>query len=90
MSWEVNLGVSGHDSNVFYNGEKVSGIQKLEIITTAEGLTEMKMTVIDPRMKVKGTLHDAVIINGEKVKLETCPKCIEDEKTQKRIENKSW
>lgn len=85
MSWKVELGVSGHESNVFYNGEKVGGIQKLKIVATAEGLTQMELTVAD--VKMKGTLHDSdsVIINGKRIK--TCPSCNEIEK---RIKNKGW
>lgn len=90
MSWNIELGASGYKSKVFYNDTLIGGIQKLKIVTTAEGLTQMELTVSDSRLKVKGTPHDSVIINGKKVKLETCTKCIEAEKVEKRIIKKGW
>lgn len=90
MSWNVDLGISGYESNVFYNGERVSGIQKIKIITTAEGLTQMELTVKDPKMKIKVVPHDSIIINGKRVKLKTCPSCIEAGRIEKRIIERGW
>lgn len=79
--WKVELGITDKDCKIFYGYQMVGFVQKVEIEAAVHKTTSMKLTIVDPKIKINGVLEEA------KVQTEVvCPECEE----AKRIENKSW
>ena len=84
MSWRIELGKSDLDTRIFYNDQQVGYIQGFQLNCSAGGgIPELTLKIINPDLKVEGTL-DSAKVKIEKV--QKCPQCGEEE----RITNKGW